>query len=149
MHTETAAPVIGLMNGQRDLVGLMRMVLELEGYQVISAEMGEDADPMAIWRFNARVQPDVLIWNLTPSVDRRVVQTLQPWMVGDESPRVLFTSADPARLTALIGPSAENIVISIPFDIDALINRVERALQRAFRQDMQIMPAAELANSRY
>lgn len=150
MHVAQSAPVIGIVDGHDDLVGLMRMVLELEGFRVITASSRAAAEPSGAWRRPGLIRPHLLIRNLSPSARVPIAENWRDWgSDGPFAPAVLYTSSEPEMITSLLGPDAEGNVIPLPFDIDQLVERVNRALQRQEQQKEKVSICKELAASLY
>jgi len=123
-------PVVAIFNSNDDVVEMLRFAIERRGMVVVSGHVA------AIRRGEQRLsdfveehQPAVILYDLVPPYDRS-------WLFLEhlrEAPslkgrRFVITSTNAKRAKEIIG-TAEHVyeVIGKPFDIDDLVDAVERA----------------------
>jgi CheY-like chemotaxis protein len=123
--------VIAVLNSNDDIVELLRMVLEREGYVVVSAHL--DAirrGEQSLADFVEEHDPRLIIYDLTPPYDRswRFLDHLRaaPHIRGRT---FVVTSTNAGRAKEIIG-DAEDVheIVGKPYDIDELVRVVHRAI---------------------
>jgi CheY-like chemotaxis protein len=127
-----AAPaVIAVLNSNDDVVELLRMVLERDGYVVVSAHV--DAirrGEQSLADFVEEHDPQLIIYDLAPPYDRswRFLEHLRE-AANMRHRKFIITSTNAARSREIIA-NAEHVheIVGKPYDIDALVEIVHRAI---------------------
>jgi CheY-like chemotaxis protein len=131
-------PVVAVFNSNDDVVEMLRIAIEQRGMVVVSGHVGElRRGGQALSDFLAEHDPGVILYDLVPPYDRS-------WLFLEhlrESPsmrgrKFVVTSTNAARAREVIG-TAEHVheVIGKPFDLDAVVDAVERAFRAAEQPD--------------
>jgi CheY-like chemotaxis protein len=135
-HVDTRRPKNGPGSGRTVLViedsevirRVLRLILEAEGYRVVESPDGLRAPSLA-----RDHRPDVITLDLSlPDVDGREVlrQLLDDDNIGEVPVVIISAFAD--YLTGSERQRAADVIVK-PFDLDDLLQRLERAISRADR----------------
>ncbi len=126
-----APPVIAVLNSSDDIVELLRVVLEQQGFVVVSAHLPEiRRGEQNLGDFVDEHNPDLIVYDLTPPYDRswRFLEHLR------EAPslrqrKFVITSTNAARAKEIVG-GAEHVheIVGKPYDIDEFVRVVRQAL---------------------
>lgn len=114
-----------LVDDNTDILELITMILELEGFQVFSTKNGQETQSM-IEKFNPDlIMLDVLLGNVDGRYLCHVIKSEQK----TANIPVIMISASHAAKSIQDGYCAPDDFISKPFDIDDLVARVKTALK--------------------
>ena len=128
----TDAPqTVAVLNTSDDVVELLRILFEQNGYVVISAHLDDikrgSVDIEALIRQH---RPAVVLYDIAPPYDRQWVfmKHMRSRPVFDGIPFVL-TTTNAARVRDIVGQDVLEIV-GKPYDLDEILAAVKTALQR-------------------
>ena len=126
-----APPVVAVLNSNDDIVELLRIVLEQQGFVVVSAHLPEiRRGEQSLADFVEEHDPALIVYDLTPPYDRswRFLEHLR------EAPnlrhrRFVITSTNAARAKEIVA-GAEHVheIVGKPYDIDEFVRVVQRAI---------------------
>lgn len=130
MSDPALRPVIAVFNSSDDMVELLRMMLESNGFVVVSGHVADlRRAKLDLEAFVNQNQPQVVVYDLVPPYD---VQ----WAFLDQLRTVsplrgipfVLTSTNAAMARQLAGRTEQVIeVLGRPFDMDELLDAVRRA----------------------
>jgi two-component system KDP operon response regulator KdpE len=111
-----------VVDDEQSLLRILRIKLKVSGYDVITAFNGREALLLV-----ASDHPDIMLLDIImPDMDGfDVLQNLKP---GNKLPVIVF-SARPENATKALGMGACDFV-SKPFDIDHLVGRIQKVLDK-------------------
>ncbi len=119
---KTDRKTVLVVDDDRDLLSLIRFVLEQEGYQVETAAHGRDA-----LRAVERGMPDLILLDMKmPVMDGWGFCAEFHARYGSQVPIVVLTASEDARKAAeQVGASGW---VGKPFDLDDLLNTIEHLI---------------------
>lgn len=122
--------VIVVADDNPEVNTLLSMILEDEGYRVLSCTTGAEALQVA-----ARVQPDLIITDLHMEAQDAGLQLLEQLRAKPETSTIAVIVCSADRLGVIRHAEAWQqygaSILSKPFGIDALLSTVERLVQGA------------------
>jgi len=129
----TNVPVVAVLNSNDDIVEMLRMILEHNGFIVVSAHL--DAirrGDQSLTDFVEEHDPELIIYDLTPPYDRswRFLEHLRQVPIMHNR-KFVITSTNARRADEIIG-TAEHVheIVGKPYDIDELVKVVRRGVGR-------------------
>lgn len=138
MNASPDRPRIAIINSNEDLLGILKDHFEEEGYMVATAHARAfRLHPERLEPFVTRADPQVLIWDLAPPYDEnwRFFQHIRqlPVMRGR---RFVLTSTNEQQVHKVADMDERVIeIVGKPFDLDHLVQVVERARRGAPRPE--------------
>jgi DNA-binding NarL/FixJ family response regulator len=126
-----APPVVAVLNSNDDVLEMLRIVLEQQGFVVVSAHL--DAirrGEQSLGDFVNEHDPTLIIYDLVPPYDRswRFLEHLSeaPNMANR---KFVITSTNAARAREVIGGAAQVYeIVGKPYDLDQIVQAVRRAI---------------------
>lgn len=125
------APVIAIFNASEDIVTLLREVLESEGFRTVAAFVPDiKRGRQDLLQFFEQHAPQVIIYDISPPYEEnwtffRLVQDLE----SAKGSRFVVTTTNRKALEDQIGPQEVLELIGKPYDLEAIIQSVHRALE--------------------
>jgi len=127
--TAVPAPTVAVLNGSAEVMALVQLVLEGEGYRTVAASLPtaeDDRETLALLRDHA---PQVVLYGIDPPYEEgwrrfEAVRRLAP-----PTRRFVVTTTDPNAASGYAAGGAVPIV-TMPFEIDDLLATVRAALER-------------------
>ena len=109
-----------------NMVHILKHILALEGFNVVSENNGKDALETA-----QRISPDLLILDFTmPIMDgMSVLKELYGPELSFEAPAILLTAHEPNQFRELTESLGKVSFVEKPFEIDSLIDLIRRLLK--------------------
>jgi CheY-like chemotaxis protein len=126
----TSPLTVAVFNTNDDVVEMLRIALENEGFVVVSAHVDEVRRGMInLADFIEEHDPRVIVFDLVPPYDRswRFVEHLKsaPRMKGRA---FVLTSTNPKRAEELTGGATDiHEILGKPYDLDEVVRAVRRA----------------------
>jgi len=124
-----ARPLVLVVEDEPDILMLLRVVLEMNGYEAALAADGETA----IERFDAE-RPDLVLLDL-------MLPVIDGWAVLAEMrtrpsppPVIICSAARSARDVEVAADRGAEAILPKPLDMDLLLETIERALSSAKRR---------------
>jgi DNA-binding response OmpR family regulator len=124
------APTIAVFNTSDDVVELLRIVFERQGFIVISAHLDDikrgsvDVEP-----FIRQHRPSAVVYDIAPPYDRQwaFMNHMRALPVFEGIPFVL-TTTNAARVREIVGPDTDvREIVGKPYDLDELVAAVKTA----------------------
>ena len=132
MSDPTLRPVVAVFNSSDDMVELLRMMLESNGFVVVSGHIADlRRAKLDLQAFVQQNRPAVVVYDLVPPYDTQwaFLDHLRQVSPLREIPFVL-TSTNAKMARELAGRSERVIeVLGRPFDMDELLAAVRRATE--------------------
>lgn len=132
--TETAGPLVLIVDDERQIRRFLRISLEAQGYRIVEAERGADAI-VAI----AKLRPDIIILDLgLPDMQgHEVLRRLREWT---QTPVIMLSVRDTEREKVVALDAGADDYLTKPFSLQELTARMRVALRHA-------MPAQAAQNN--
>lgn len=132
--------VVGIANTNEDIIELLRMVMEREGFATAVIHLVDIKNGRADFNdFVARHDPAAIIFDIPPPYDDNwtFVSTLRqlPAMHGRG---VVITTTHKAHLERLVGPTEAVEIVGKPNDTQQVLEAVKRELRRRGQQDTAV-----------
>ena len=123
--TENTRKTLLLVDDDQELVSLLKMRFELEGYHVLTAHDGEDGLHMA-----REQKPDLIILDvMMPQIDGfHVCRLLKFDLKTDRTPIILLTARTTPKDQAIWYEVGGNRYLTKPFEFDELRQNVQNLL---------------------
>ncbi len=128
-----AAPVVAIINTSEDIVAFLRELLAADGFRPVTGfvpdfrEGRQDLDA-----FLQEHDPAVIIWDIGFPYDRNWAYFQE--VRGSDAARgrrFVLTTTNKRALEELVGPTPAHELIGKPYDIEALLGAVHRAVGTA------------------
>ncbi|MHB8575004.1 MAG: response regulator [Dehalococcoidia bacterium] len=122
--------VIAVINSSPDVVDMLELALQDEGYHTVGATLGELLQSeQSLLTFLDEHDPHLIIYDVSPPYPRnwdrfQVVREVETF----RNRRVMLTTTDKNALDRLIGPTDSYEVFSKPFELDILLSAVRQAV---------------------
>ena len=132
-----ARPLIAVFNSSDDLVELLRILLEANGFVVVTGHIDDlRKGRLDLQSFVAQHRPAAVLYDLIPPYDRHwaFVDHLRQTSALRDIPFVL-TSTNARMARELAGRSDHVIeVLGRPFDLEEILGALRKAVEAAGRQ---------------
>jgi CheY-like chemotaxis protein len=130
-------PVVGIANTNEDIIELLRMVMERDGFATAVIHLVDIKNGRADFNdFLDKHDPAVIVFDIPPPYDDNwtVVSTLRQ-LPNMERRGVVCTTTHKPHLERLVGPTGAVEIIGKPNDIQEVLEAVKRELRRVGRLD--------------
>ena len=129
-------PVVGIANTNEDIIELLRMVMEREGFATAVIHLVDIKNGRADFsEFLDKHDPAAIVFDIPPPYDDNwtFVSTLRklPTMEGRG---VVITTTHKAHLEKLVGPTGAVEIIGKPNDTQQVLEAVKREVTRVGRR---------------
>ncbi|HLZ68615.1 MAG TPA: hypothetical protein VKV26_01780 [Dehalococcoidia bacterium] len=127
---EAAGGVVAVFNSSEEVINLLRLVLEEEGYTVVSGQVPElKSGEEDITAFFAEHNPRVIVYDV--SLPYQANWQFFQWVerLGEaQGRRFVVTTTNKRALDELVGRTPSFELIGKPYDIDQIVEAVRRAI---------------------
>jgi DNA-binding response OmpR family regulator len=133
MTTPSPAPVVAVLNSSEDIVGMLREVLQEEGFTVVTAQVPDiKAGREDVVAFLRRYDPQVVLYDISPPYEANwtFFRLVQDTEAAKGRPFVVTTTNQRA-LAELVGEAAVVELLGKPYDLQEVVRAVRRALGQA------------------
>jgi len=128
-------PVVGIANTNEDIIELLRMVMEREGFATAVIHLVDIKNGRADFNdFLGKHDPAAIVFDIPPPYDDNwtVVSTLRK-LPAMERRGVVITTTHKAHLEKLVGPTGAVEIVGKPNDTQEVLHAVKRELHRVGR----------------
>jgi len=128
-------PVVGIANTNEDIIELLRMVMEREGFATAVIHLVDIKNGRADFNdFLGKHDPAAIVFDIPPPYDDNwtVVSTLRK-LPAMERRGVVITTTHKAHLEKLVGPTGAVEIVGKPNDTQEVLHAVKRELHRVRR----------------
>lgn len=128
-------PVVGIANTNEDIIELLRMVMEREGFATAVIHLVDIKNGRADFNdFLGKHDPAAIVFDIPPPYDDNwtVVSTLSK-LPAMERRGVVITTTHKAHLEKLVGPTGAVEIVGKPNDTQEVLHAVKRELHRVRR----------------
>lgn len=131
MVTIQSAPVVAVINMHVEIVDMLQMALEDEGFHAVGRTIPQlEYGDQSLLTFLDEHDPQVIIYDVSPPYP----ENWERFQVAREvevfkGRRVMLTTTDPQALEKLVGPTDAFPIFSKPFELDALLRAVRDAVR--------------------
>jgi DNA-binding response OmpR family regulator len=125
-----SGPVVAVINSTPDIVDLLRLAIEREGFVVVTGLTFEIREgKMDLERFITQHQPTVIVYDIAPPYDAnwKLFEHVaaMPCMQGRQ---FVLTSTNRAHVERIAGPQQHiHEVVGKPFDLGEIVTAVKQA----------------------
>lgn len=127
MAAPCSAPLIAVMNSSADLVRILQIALEDDGFRtvtLVSTIVGRATGPLAFLREH---EPAAAVYSISPPYREswEILQAVRrQWRGG----RYVITTTNLGALRACVGPADAIELVGKPFDLDQITQALRRVL---------------------
>jgi DNA-binding response OmpR family regulator len=125
-----AKPLVAVINASEDIVMLLRLELESQGFATAQAHIRHIKDgKFDFLAFLAEFDPAAIVYDIAPPYEEN--WTFLRLMRDTQAMRgrpVVVTTTNKAALDRLVGPTDACEILGKPFDLEAVAGAVRRAL---------------------
>jgi CheY-like chemotaxis protein len=123
-------PLVAIMNTNEDIVMMLRVLLESEGLATAVVHVRHVKDGRVdLVTFLKEFDPAAIIYDIPPPYDEQwnFLQLVRGNTAAAGRPFIL-TTTNKRALESLVGPADVHEIIGKPFDLDAVVRSVKRAV---------------------